>query len=365
MSFILNTWYAAAWSDEVGQRLFPRTLLNEAVVFYRKSDGSVVALRDRCPHRIIPLSMGKLVGDDVECVYHGLRFDCMGRCTDNPNGNGAIPGALKVRSYPVAERWNVVWIWMGDPDLADIGQIPEFPWFTDAERYTETHGAIKLRASYLLVMDNLMDLRHTAFLHSSALEPREHARIPVKVTEENDEVWARIFSPSTTPPPFFAIVRKLTHKMDHWQEIRCNPPGAMIIFYGVTEPGKSRDEGLGTFNLNLVTPETDTTTHYFWGSARDFDLDDKALTEAVSKGSSFAFENEDRPVLEAQQLAAGNGDLMNCGPVLISNDRASVRVRRLIARRINAEGGRVDQHSSATAAERPIAPDPVALQDYV
>jgi len=339
MSFIRNTWYAAAWSDEIEHKLFARTLLNEAILLYRKSDGSVAALKNRCPHRIIPLSMGKLVGDEVECIYHGLRFDCAGRCVENPNGNGVIPSALRVQTYPVVERWNLVWIWMGDPTLADAARVPEFPSFSDPARYAEIHGHMNIDASYLLIMDNLMDLRHTAFLHSTALEPREHARLPVRVTEENGIVWARIFSPTTTPPPFFAIVKKMTQPVDHWQEIRIDPPGAMIINYGVMEPGGTREEGLGTFNISVVTPETATTSHYFWHSARDFDVADAELTKATGEGSTYAFENEDRPVLEAQQRAAGDRDLMSCDPVLISNDAASGRVRRIIERRIKAEQG--------------------------
>jgi len=88
-----------------------------------------------------------------------------------------------------------------------------------------------------------------------------------------------------------------------------------------------------------VTPETATTSHYFWHSARDFDVADAELTKATGEGSTYAFENEDRPVLEAQQRAAGDRDLMSCDPVLISNDAASGRVRRIIERRIKAEQG--------------------------
>src|SRR6266702_6212839 len=122
--YVLNTWYAAAWSEDIGRTLFARRLLNEPLVFYRKEDGTPCVLHDRCPHRFVPLSMGKLLGDDVECLYHGLRFDCTGACIDNPNGAGVIPNAAKVRTYPHAERWGLVWIWMGDASRADPALIP-------------------------------------------------------------------------------------------------------------------------------------------------------------------------------------------------------------------------------------------------
>lgn len=337
MNFIRNTWYAAAWSEDIGRALFPRMLLNEAIVFYRKEDGTPCALRDRCPHRFAPLSIGKLIGDEVECLYHGLRFNCAGQCTDNPNGAGVIPHAAKVRSYPVAERWGLVWIWMGDPALADPALIPEFHWLTDTKRFTATHGTIKLNANYLLVMDNLTDLTHASFVHVATFEPREMARNAFKITEQNDQVWTRVFIPDMEVPAFFTLLRGLTGRMDHWLEMRCDPPGAMITFYGVTEPGKSREEGWGTYNPNIITPETDRTTHYFWGSTRDFDLDDEAMTKTTREGAAYAFEHEDRPVLEAQQAALGDVDLMELRPVLLANDAASARARRIIQKRIELE----------------------------
>lgn len=335
--FVRNTWYAAAWSDEIGRKLFSRRLLNVPVVLYRKEDGAVCALNDRCPHRFAPLSVGKLVGDDVECLYHGLRFDCRGICTDNPNAGGVIPRAARVQSYPVVERWGLVWIWMGDPDRADSSSIPEFPWLVDKDRYTETHGTLKIKSNYLLVLDNLTDLSHASFVHVNTFEPREMARTPFKVSEQNGQIWTRVFIPSMEVPQFFTLVKGLTGRMDHWLEMRCDPPGCMVTFYGVTPPGKTREEGYGTYDPNIITPETDCTTHYFWASSRDFDLADEAMTRASHEGAVYAFENEDIPILEAQQAGLGAVDLMDLKPVLLLNDAASGRARRVIERRLREE----------------------------
>ena len=87
-TYLRNAWYVAAWSDDLldGQ-LLPRTIMKEPIVLYRKSDGKVVALEDRCPHRFAPLHMGKIVnGDCVQCPYHGLEFDASGACVLNPHG---------------------------------------------------------------------------------------------------------------------------------------------------------------------------------------------------------------------------------------------------------------------------------------
>ena len=120
--FLRNYWYVAASDSEIGRKPFRRIIMNEPIVFYRTEDGTPVALEDRCPHRRLPLSMGKLVGDDVlQCYYHGLRFDRTGACVRVP-GQDMIPASARVKAYPVVDRYKWLWIWMGDPALADPGQ---------------------------------------------------------------------------------------------------------------------------------------------------------------------------------------------------------------------------------------------------
>lgn len=353
MEFVRNTWYAAGWSEEISRKLLSRTFLNEPVLLYRKEDGAPCAIADLCPHRFIPLSMGKLVGDTVECAYHGLAFNCAGECVDNPHGTGIIPKAARVKSYPLTEQYGLVWIWMGDPEKADPDKIPDYRWLTDTSNYRQAHGTIKLEANYLLVMDNLTDLSHAGFVHEQSLEPRELARASYEVTEADGEIWTKQFVPSMAIPPLFTIVKGFRGVMDHWLEMRCVPPGCMLTFYGVTQPGKSREEGWGTYNPNIITPETDSTTHYFWATARDFDLDDEEMTRQFEIGAGAAFENEDRPVIEAQQKVLAGRDLMDLKPVLLQNDQGSGRARRIIARRINEE--RATSGSAETTAKQTLA----------
>lgn len=338
MKFVRNTWYAAIWGDELGRELVGRRFLNDPVVLYRKMDGTPVALEDRCPHRFAPLSMGILEGDEVECLYHGLRFGCSGACTDNPNGAGIIPKAAKIRSYPLLERYDMVWIWMGDPSLADPDLLPELPWMTDRANYAALHGYLKLNANYLLVMDNLTDLSHASFVHVKTLEPREMAREIFKVSEEDGAVWTRLFYRGMTTPMFFRVIDDIPDKMDHWLEMRCHPPGVMVTFYGVTPMGEDRSKGHNTCNPNLITPETDWTTHYFWGSTRTYMIHDEELSRKIKPLVEYAFEHEDKPIIEGQQDIIGRQEMMKLQPVLLPNDNGSGRARRIIERRIAAEG---------------------------
>lgn len=337
MKFVRNAWYAAAWSEDVGQDFFSRTLLNDPVLLYRKNNGDVAAVADLCPHRFLPLSMGKRVGDDVECHYHGLRFNSEGLCVDNPNSTGVIPRTCKIRSYPSVERYKMIWLWMGDPEKADETLVPDYRWLDLPDKYTEIHGTLKLEADYLLVMDNLTDLSHAGFVHETTLEPRELAKSTFKVETKGREIWTHQFCDNMDVPPLFTAVKGFKGKMDHWLEMRCIPPCNMITFYGVTENGAPREDGWGTYNPNILTPETESTTHYFWASARDFDLQDEGITQSFHDGASYAFEYEDKPVIEAQYKALRGKDLMDCRPVLLRNDAGSVQARRAVDQMLKDE----------------------------
>src|SRR5512145_2758989 len=97
--FLRNYWDVAASTQEIGRKPLGRVILGEPVVMFRTEGGTAVALEDRCPHRRLPLSMGKLVGDDVlQCHYHGLRFDRTGQCVRVP-GQDMIPRTARVKSY--------------------------------------------------------------------------------------------------------------------------------------------------------------------------------------------------------------------------------------------------------------------------
>jgi vanillate O-demethylase monooxygenase subunit len=130
--FVRNTWYVAMFSPDLDEgRLVHRTILNEPIVFYRKEDGGIAAITDRCAHRFVPLSMGKLLaGDRVRCIYHGLEYGADGKCVLNPHGSGKVSSSLVLRSFPVVEKHTLIWVWMGDKP-ADPGKIPDYSCLDD------------------------------------------------------------------------------------------------------------------------------------------------------------------------------------------------------------------------------------------
>ena len=148
-TYLRNAWYVAAWSDDLREgRLLSRTVLKEPVVLYRKADGHVAALHDRCPHRFAPLHMGKVVyGERIQCPYHGLEFDAAGVCAHNPHGQ-SIPSRLRVRSFPVTEKHKAIWIWMGER-APDLSKVPDFSVLDNVpEAHATKRDRITIRANY-------------------------------------------------------------------------------------------------------------------------------------------------------------------------------------------------------------------------
>ena len=127
---IKNAWYVAGWASQIkSDELLSRTFLNVPIILYRDSDGNAVAMEDRCCHRFAPLSKGRLEGDSIRCMYHGLKFSATGDCIEIPGGD-KIPPNMKVKTFPVTERQKLVWIWLGDPTLANETEITDLPYLS-------------------------------------------------------------------------------------------------------------------------------------------------------------------------------------------------------------------------------------------
>jgi phenylpropionate dioxygenase-like ring-hydroxylating dioxygenase large terminal subunit len=344
--FLRNYWYVAASDSEVSRKPLRRTILGEPIVFFRLEDGTPVAFEDRCAHRHLPLSMGKLVGDHLQCHYHGLRFDRTGRCVRIP-GQEQIPPSAKVRTYPVVERNTWIWIWMGDPAIADQSTITDFHWLDDPN-WGAKSSYLHVKANWQLVVDNLLDLTHLTFVHESTIGNSalaEHAS--VKVTRAPNNVAVTRWIIDQPPPPTFVKVGGFTSNVDRWQIIDWVPPAFLRLDVGATPTGTGapqgrRVNGINMRNLNAITPETETTSHYFWGQAHDFDVKNTALTQKIFEQIQTAF-LEDVEVFSAQQQ---NLDIYSNPPqVDINADTGVLQARRIIDR-IHAE-----EQAAAAAAQ--------------
>jgi vanillate O-demethylase monooxygenase subunit len=338
LEHLRNAWYIAGSAAEVGATPFRRVVLEQPIVLFRTSDRSPVALLDRCPHRFAPLSRGCLVGDVLQCGYHGLRFDRTGVCVHNPHG-GPIPTAARVRSYPLLERFGFVWIWMGDPQRADPDLVPDLAPFGRQDGYTTVSGYLRIAANYQLITDNLLDLSHVEFLHPAFAVEEVLDTARTEVLREGSTVFSNRWKPSCKVSRFLRMFwPSASERGDARANMRWVPPAILYLDVGVTEVGASIDEGVTLPFAHLLTPESRTSTHYFWAMIRDRRIEDAELSREVQQIVSSAFAGEDEPMIEAQQQQIGDeSDLMALNPVLLQPDAAAVNARRILARLIDEE----------------------------
>lgn len=336
MTFLQNTWYMAGWADEVGQEtLLSRTILSQRIVFYRDTGGAVRALADRCSHRFVPLSMGQRHGDELQCPYHGLRFGPDGQCVRNPHGDGRIAPNAAIRAYPVEEAGMMLWIWMGDAALADPALIPDCSVLAAAPETGRMHGMLHVAANYQLLSDNILDLSHVDYLHANTLGGGSISRSSATVAEAARTVTITWQVDSDTVPPAFAgEMPDPAAPAKQRTQVVWTAPSAMALTIEIERP---EDIPVEARAFHIMTPETPTTTHYFFANCRNFRKEDAAYNAVVTEVVTHVFTDEDKPMVEAQQRAMGTADLMDLRPLVLSPDMGAIRARRKLAAMIRAE----------------------------
>ncbi|MEL7560263.1 aromatic ring-hydroxylating dioxygenase subunit alpha [Stutzerimonas chloritidismutans] len=338
--YLMNAWYVAAVASEVGpEALFNRKILDTSVLLYRKQDGTAVALHDRCPHRFAPLSMGRREGDEVVCPYHALRFDCSGQCTHNPHGTGMIPKAAKVREFPLVERYGFLWIWMSE-DQADLALLPDFGPLDEGHPNGVAFTYMYMKANYELIIDNVMDLSHIDHVHGEIITTRgQLSPIVPKVQEASRSVSARWEWSQTPAMMIFAqFLPDPDAAARHYFDITWTPPANIQLSVGAVQGDKGFDEAISQYDLHTCTPESEFSTHYFFATRRNHNEEDGEYNRLKIQGMHAAFEDEDGPIIRAVQAEMGEADFFLLNPVLMSNDVAPVKVRRLLRKLVEQEG---------------------------
>ena len=347
--FLYDCWYVAAWDHEIETgRLLSRKLLGRDVCFYRTPGGEVVALEDRCCHRWAPLSLGRQEGDCIRCMYHGLKFDAQGICVEIP-GQAQIPEKARVRRYPTVQRKRWVWIWMGDPGKADSALIPD-TFSLDSPEWRMKPGYMHYQANYLHIVDNLLDFSHLTYVHPGTLggtEALAEQRPAIRRMERGVNVERWIIG--DTPAPFHQKVGQFPGAVDRWYIYDFWVPGVLLMYSGVQATGTGAREGkrrqaLEFRSCQALTPETASTTHYFWAVPHNFALDDASVTDSIYDSVVTAFE-EDRRMIEAQQRII---DTQPEGQmVAIVADAALMQFRTLLQQMIRSEQQAAQEQAAA------------------
>ena len=335
--FLRNYWYVAAWSNEIERRPLGRILLKEPVVFFRTEAGAIIALQDRCSHRGYPLHKGRLIGDTLECGYHGLTFDAGGQCIKVP-GQTQIPSGAEIRTYPIIERWGLVWIWMGDPALTTPASLTDCHWLEDPD-WDAKGERLFINCDYKLIIDNLLDLSHVTFVHPRTLGSAANIdKVQIKNEISEDLVTITRWLIDIEPPPTYARVG-FKGNIDRWQIINFQPPAFIHFYAGAADTGTGAPEGkrrggIGLHTINAMTPETEKTTHYFWAIAQARAAKEENLSGAIFLDFQKTVQ-EDVEVFETQQRSL---ELQPDTPMLtIKSDAGPIAARRIIERLLHAE----------------------------
>lgn len=333
--FVRRAWYAAAFSDELtASGPLAATILGDPIVLFRDAGGAPVALEDRCIHRSLPLSAGRVKQGTIECGYHGMQFDCTGRCVRIP-GQEAIPGTARVKHYPAVELDSFIWVWMGEAEAADESLITRFPTRT-LEGWHETKLHARIACNYQLVIDNLLDLSHLSFVHASTVGSPELADdADVKTERVGSEVRVSRWTLNVDPAPTYQQFGKYDGAVDRWQITQFFAPSALLIRNGSCRAGTGAPEGgpgAGAqpwefIVCHAVTPATDRTTNYFWVVTHGFGGDNIEEVAEFHRQSHQVI-GEDIAVFEAQQKTL---DRMPDAPVVnIRYDAGPILARRLM-----------------------------------
>ena len=339
--FPKNAWYVAAMPDEVKDKPLGRTICNEKIVFYRGENNRVEAVEDFCPHRGAALSLGYVCEGKLVCGYHGLVMGCDGKTVSMPGQR--VQGFPKVRAYPVMEKYGFIWVWPGDPAQADPAKLHHLEW-AESPDWAYGGGLYHIACDYRLMVDNLMDLTHEAYVHTTSIGQKEIDESPVTTKVDGDHVITSRFMENVMAPPFWRANLRGNGladdvPVDRWQICHFYPPSHVLIEVGVAHAGHGGYNAdpkhkAASIVVDFLTPETDTTMWYFWGMARNFRPDDAALTAQIREGQGKVFA-EDKGVLEAQQK---NLELNPGRRLLMLNiDAGGVQSRKIIDRMVAAE----------------------------
>ena len=364
--FIKNTWYVAAEPQEIATgRLFGRTLLNEKVVMFRNAVGKVVAFKDACPHRYAPLSKGTLEGSCLRCPYHGALYDDDGKCIAVPGAKGdSITNDVRLTRYPILERYNYIWIWLGDPELAaDESSIPE--WFSPADPHSEKWNGrhdrfLSQPAYYELINDNLHDVSHTEWVHPDTIGAELMGRLfRMAKGEQSDQAYMKQHSEDrylkldfhiedVQAGPMFHQMMAYQQQTEGWTDnvdwdltVHYSTPSFFNFHPRTKKTGATVETAIEFASLHAITPETQSSCHYFFYTANNLKSTaerEAEFTNYCADGLEWAFSQDKRLICEQMlRVPDGGTDTESLTAVSFMGDIVPIFGRKMIRKQLQDE----------------------------
>ncbi len=177
MHVIADTWFIACESRALRASPLAVSIQGRALVLFRAANAVATALSDRCPHRNVPLSMGTVREGELQCAYHGWRFDAAGACVAVP---GLVDGTVSLKSrcaetWATHERDGFVWVY-STPSVVPMTEPYALPHAADP-KYSTVRRRYEVKASVHAVVENTLDVPHTAFLHGGLFRTAEKKNV--------------------------------------------------------------------------------------------------------------------------------------------------------------------------------------------
>jgi vanillate O-demethylase monooxygenase subunit len=335
-NYPLNCWYVVATSDEVGRSLLGRQVLGRRLLLFRRQDGQVAVLDDRCPHRAAPLSMGTLDGDQVVCRYHGFTYAADGECVRVPSQRH-VPYGAQVRGYPVYEQPPFVWVWPGNPARSHGTAPPDLPPLREPG-WAVLGGSLEMAVNYMLLHDNALDRTHFPYVHPHRIH-RGYVEDPPPLQIEVAETTVS-YSRTFTPAPLAGWQHEATGlpaDMEYTQRETGTfvSPALHVDDMDIIGPEPERQLFRGVF-IRAFTPVDAGRTLIIWRGARNYARDDESVTERLREVYEGTM-TEDQPLLEAIQATTGGGAGYQ---VSAAADAAAIRAYQIVEALLAEERGR-------------------------
>ncbi|MXO71794.1 aromatic ring-hydroxylating dioxygenase subunit alpha [Alteraurantiacibacter buctensis] len=333
----LNSWWVAAHASEVTEKPILRWIAEMPIAFYRTAEGTLAALHNRCPHRFAPLHKGDVEGDNLVCPYHGFQFAPSGQCVNVPTQE-KTPAAIRVRSYPVVERYGFVWVWTGEVERADPDLIPADLAYLSDPAWHVVWGYLPVSGNFMQMKENVLDLTHFAFLHKNSAQITGWDRPPAVEVANGRVTFRQLFDMQPLPAIYAVPAGKAPGKLvnrDNWGTQLS--PGAHHGAVDMHDPDPGPD-GLERFALRIIhltTPVSIGKTHYYWAMARDHG---QPFDFAAMRAQASVIFGEDIEIVEAsQEMARCTADHDKAVEFSVAADRAAIEGRRLVQAMVRNE----------------------------
>ncbi|RJG13620.1 aromatic ring-hydroxylating dioxygenase subunit alpha [Pseudomonas cavernicola] len=356
--YVNNSWYVAATPNELANgNILARTILGHKIALFKTENGQYAAVRDACIHRQAPLSLGHIVGETIQCGYHGARFGTDGRCTHVPGQDVISPKAL-VRSFPVCERHGFIWIWMGDPELAvDESTIPKNLALLDAKPEMRSCSGLfeSMRANYRLLNDNLFDITHAEFVHPESFggeevrfyrnahqgsEPIDRG-LTYEIKERSIHFRTHADSLGDEGAPLWRIMMAQARNIESWtgpldftMEVSWHAPCYTSFHIYLRPAGQPDATPVEFHDFHAAIPETANSSHYFYTVGINYG-DENTLSHLAEETRNVF--KQDIILLEAQQVSVGDLDVLSVPHASFSGDRLQLEGRKILDKLLNKE----------------------------